>query len=210
MEIVYLEQCESTQLYLKQLLNLNRQFEPLLVYTHRQTDGIGSRGNNWDGYDGNLFFSFAMHKSNLPNDLMIQSASIYFSYLLKEILQEFGSDVWMKWPNDFYLKDKKIGGTITTLSGDIIICGIGINLHKSELYDSIDISFDVLELLKIYIANILKKKAWKEVFIKYEIEFSLSKNQNFHSNGLSVSMADAVLNCDGSIEINNQKVYSLR
>ena len=34
----------------------------------------------------------------------------------------------IKWPNDFYIDDKKIGGTITNLSGKYVYCGIGTNL----------------------------------------------------------------------------------
>lgn len=210
MEIVYLEECESTQLYLKALIQSGTLFAPKLVYTHKQTKGIGSRGNQWDGYAGNLYFSFAIMRDMLPIDLKIQSASIYFSYLLKEIFAEHGSSVWIKWPNDFYISNEKIGGTITTLIGDYLICGIGVNLRDGPVYKGIDITIDIDRVLKLYCDKILTAPLWKEVFIKYEIEFDLSKSQIFHSDGCKVSMADAVLNDDGSIEINNQKVYSLR
>ena len=52
-----------------------------------------------------IFFSFAIKIDELPTDLKLESASIYFAYLLKETLYELGSCVWLKWPNDFYIDD---------------------------------------------------------------------------------------------------------
>lgn len=57
--------------------------------------------------NGNLFFSFVLKRNDLPSDLQIQSASIYFSYILKEVLALEGSKIWLKWPNDFYIDNKK-------------------------------------------------------------------------------------------------------
>jgi len=114
MDIVYLDEIDSTHRYLKEYIKENGFKIPIAVVTQNQTNGIGSRENSWYGMQGNLFFSFVLSKDFLPNDLKIESASIYFSYVLKEILTKYGSCVWLKWPNDFYLDDKKIGGTITT------------------------------------------------------------------------------------------------
>ena len=68
--------------------------------------------------------------------LPIQSSSIYFSFILNEIISNQGSSIWLKWPNDFYVDDKKIGGTITNFSNNCYYCGIGLNLkfYKSEFW----------------------------------------------------------------------------
>jgi len=60
------------------------------VITDTQTQGVGSRGNRWESLDGNLFVSFCLSLDALPTDLKVESASIYFSYMLKEP-QKFGS-----------------------------------------------------------------------------------------------------------------------
>jgi len=95
---IYLKSIDSTQLYLKRLLKQSPN--EYFVYTTNQTQGIGSKNNKWIGVKGNLFFSFCILKNNLPNDLRLESCSIYFSYLLKDILKMHGSMVFIKWPND--------------------------------------------------------------------------------------------------------------
>lgn len=211
MKIIRLDKVDSTHSYLKEYIKKNGFENVICIYTDEQTSGIGSRGNAWSGVKGNLFFSFAISKNNLPSDLPIQSASIYFSAILKDILKKMGSKVWLKWPNDFYIGDKKIGGTITTISKDIILCGIGINLIEvSDEYGLLDIEVDITMLLNNYLENIEKKFFWRDIFRQYVIEFQLSKKFYATINGKKVSLEQSTLNDDGSIEINNEKVYSLR
>lgn len=211
MDIVYLDEIDSTHRYLKEYIKENGFKIPIAVVTQNQTNGIGSRENSWYGMQGNLFFSFVLSKDFLPNDLKIESASIYFSYVLKEILTKYGSCVWLKWPNDFYLDDKKIGGTITTFNNDLLFCGIGINIVKvSDEYGILDVPIDIQIILKEYFELILSKPLWKQIFSKFEIEFKTSKEYKTTINQEKISLADAVLLEDGSMMINNKKVYSLR
>jgi BirA family biotin operon repressor/biotin-[acetyl-CoA-carboxylase] ligase len=185
--------------------------QPVAIVTQNQTNGIGSRDNNWVGSLGNLFFSFVLHKSLVPDDLPIQSYSIYFSYLFKEILEKQGSAVWLKWPNDFYIKEDKVGGTITNIKGDLIFCGIGLNLVDIEnTYNSLDIEIDIQKLLKEYFSNVMRKKTWKQIFSKFSIEFEKSKVYKTTIDDKKVSLNTAQLNSDGSIIIDNKKVFSLR
>ena len=60
MKILYLDSVGSTQEYLKELVRQGGIELPVAVVADRQTNGIGSRGNSWSGYDGNLFLSFAI------------------------------------------------------------------------------------------------------------------------------------------------------
>jgi len=41
------------------------------------------------GGEGNLFLSFVVDINSLPSDLPIASASIYFSYIIKEVLSRY-------------------------------------------------------------------------------------------------------------------------
>ncbi len=211
MEIVYLKAVDSTHKYLQNHISTKGYQKPLAVVTQNQTDGIGSRDNQWIGYEGNLFFSFVVDKTFLPEDLPMQSYSIYFSFILKELLSEFGSSVWLKWPNDFYIEDKKIGGTITTMKNEFIYCGIGLNLLKTNNeYSSIDINIDVQELLIKYFMIIEEKKSWKQIFSKFSIEFDKSREFKTTIKNKKVSLKEAVLHTDGSISVANKKVFSLR
>lgn len=211
MQIHYLESIDSTQKYLKELILEEKISLPFAVVADSQTDGIGSRGNSWKGIDNNLFLSFAIELKDLPKDLKLESASIYFSYILKETLAEQNSKVWLKWPNDFYMDNLKVGGMITNLVKDALVCGVGLNTAVApEYFAKLDIALNRNKLLETYFANIKKKSSWKQVFSKYEIEFY--KNQNFftHDKNLKISLNDASLQSDGSIVINGERIYSRR
>lgn len=211
MKIIHLDKVDSTHTYLKEYIKTNGYKEPLCIVTLNQTNGIGSRGNSWNGLEGNLFFSFVLDKNDLPNDLPLQSASIYFSYLFKKVLEENSSKVWLKWPNDFYIDNKKIGGTITSVKNNLIFSGIGINLKKvSDEFGYLDINIDINNVLKLYFEKLTKDLFWKHIFSEYKIEFQKSKNFQATFQNQKVSLINAVLNNDGSIDINGEKVYSLR
>jgi BirA family biotin operon repressor/biotin-[acetyl-CoA-carboxylase] ligase len=211
LEIIYFDELESTQTYLvENILNKNL-LAPIAIIAKRQTDGIGSRDNSWEGGEGNLFFSFAMSLKDLPQDLPISSASIYFSFIMKEILKEFKSDIWLKWPNDFYYQQDKIGGTITKKIDNILVCGMGINLKQnSNNYRALDIDIEPISLLKRYLDKLKELPSWKQVFSKYAIEFERSKKFSTHIQGEYTSLVNAILSEDGSLIINNKRVYSLR
>lgn len=211
MQISYLESVGSTQNYLKELIKEKKIKLPHAIIADMQTDGIGSRGNSWSGLEGNLFLSFAISLKDLPSDLKLESSSIYFAYLLKETLEEFGSALWLKWPNDFYVDELKIGGMITTLVKESLICGVGLNLLIApEGFGTLDITVSREMLLKKYFNNIEKNISWKQVFSKYELEFYKSKNFSTHANNLKISLSDALLQSDGSIISNSKRIFSLR
>ena len=211
MKIIRLDEVDSTHKYLKEYILKNEYTSPLCIVTDLQTQGIGSRGNSWIGKKGNLFFSFALDINSLPKDLPLQSTSIYFTYILKNILKNLGSQVWIKWPNDFYIENKKIGGTITSMSKNLIFCGIGLNLLDVEKeYEKLDIKIDVDEVLKNYFFEIEKKTSWKQIFSDFKIEFEKSKKFQTTIDNHKRSLESAILNDDGSIQINNKKVFSLR
>jgi len=143
--------------------------------------------------------------------LALQSASIYFSYILKDILQSAGSTVWLKWPNDFYIKDKKIGGTITTITSDLILCGIGLNLvNTNEKFGVLDIKINIDKILTQYFQAIKKYPTWKQIFSKFEIEFYEGNSFKVNIDNEKILLKDTKLQKDGSLLVDGKKVFSLR
>ena len=184
---------------------------PVAIVADIQTNGIGSRDNSWISEEGNLFLSFALDLRELPVDLKLESASIYFSYILKETLEDFGSVLFLKWPNDLYLNDTKIGGMITTIVGNVLICGVGLNLmSKSEKFAKLDLKISREKIINKYFENIEKKSSWKQVFSKYKLNFQTNQKFFTHINNVKVSLSEAVLEDDGSLTINGERIYSLR
>jgi len=211
LKIIYLKSIHSTQIYLKEIVKKKQYILPLAVVSDIQTDGVGSRDNSWSGLEGNLFLSFALPLKSLPADLKIESSSIYFAYILKDTLKELDSNVWLKWPNDFYLGNLKIGGMITNMVDDIIVCGVGLNLIDSpQEFGSLDIKISKELLLEKYFKNLEKNISWKQVFSKYKLEFHKNKKYFTHNNNLKISLDDATLCSDGSILNKGERMYSLR
>jgi BirA family biotin operon repressor/biotin-[acetyl-CoA-carboxylase] ligase len=209
--IHWLEAVDSTQRFVVDALKAGTLKAPCAVVADVQHSGQGSRGNSWTGMEGNLFFSFAVDRKALPDDLKLESSSIYFAYLLKKTLERSGSEVWLKWPNDFYLDDKKIGGTITTLRQNTLVCGIGLNLKNApEYFAALDIEISRKTLLDDYFESLEKFPKWKDIFRLYAIEFDKSRRFKTHYNLHKFSLENAVLCEDGSIECDGQRMYSER
>lgn len=211
MQILSLKTVTSTQEHLKKLLKTKEVTAPYAVTSDIQTKGMGSRNNEWKGLEGNIFVSFALRVDSLPVDLKMESASIYFSYILKETLEEFDSKVWLKWPNDFYIENLKVGGMITNLVGENIICGFGLNLDNAPKgFGRLDVKLDKFSLLNKYFINLEKKVLWKQVFSKYKLEFDRSRNFFTHIKNKKINLSEARLENDGSLNINGERMYSLR
>ncbi len=200
MNFLYLKSVSSTQLYLIDLVK-KKNLTNLCIYTYNQTDGIGSRGNSWVGKSGNLFFSFVVDKDEF-SFVPVQSLSIYFGYLFKNTLNELGSNVVLKWPNDLYL-DKKVAGVITNIVKDKIVCGIGVNskYEVNENFSKLDIDIKNDKILHYFFDKVLLKPNWDEVIKSYKKEFYLLKDR-FNIKG--------DLNMDGSLTYNNERIYSKR
>ncbi len=211
MQILSLESVDSTQTYLLDALKRRELSSPVCVTAKRQESGRGSRGNSWSGAEGNLFFSFSMARSDLPADLPLESSSIYFTFLLKELLAEMGSDLWLKWPNDFYLDDSKIGGAITNLHKEVLVCGIGLNTKAApEGFAKLDLEIENEALLRAYFAILKNPPSWKHVFSNYALEFDRSRSYFTHSGKRKISLKNVQLLDDGSIESEGQRMFSLR
>lgn len=190
-------------------LREGRVSPPVCIATNMQSAGIGSRGASWLGTEGNLFFSFALGKEMLPSDLPLQSASIYFGFIFKEILEKKGSKLFLKWPNDLYLKSAKIGGVLTTSQGGALICGIGLNTYGRSLdFGVLDIEIEDKSLLEAFFLELEKKRAWKHIFSKYEIEFY--KQKEIYIKQLNVDLSRCTLADDGSVLLDGERFFGNR
>jgi len=211
LEILSFDTLASTQKYLLEQLEKKTLQAPIAVIATQQHFGVGSRDNSWSGGEGNFFASVAVELDMLPKDLSLSSASIYFSFIMKQTLQALGENIWLKWPNDFYLNDDKVGGTITQKVKNVLVCGIGINLkNRQNGYRALQCDIAPEILLENYLLALEKFPKWKQIFSEYEVEFELSRKFSVHIENYQKSLADASLGEDGSLIIGGKRVYSLR
>ena len=135
MNIIHIEQCPSTNIYLKELNQERKLDEGSLVLTANQTNGRGQRTNRWESQTGkNITCSLLLYPDFLPLDrFFLLSETI--SLAIKDTLDTYVDDISIKWPNDIYFQDKKICGILienelTDNRYSQSIVGIGLNVNQ--------------------------------------------------------------------------------
>ena len=211
MEIIYFDCIESTQKYLVKLVKAKKIKKNTAIIAKEQSKGVGSRNNQWSSKSGDIIVSFAIKKDDLPKDLPISSASIYFAYLMKELLNNLKQKCWLKWPNDIYIKNKKCAGVITQLVKGYYIVGIGVNLTpRDDNFINCNIEQSVNFILNSYFTLLKNSPKWQEVLSKYRVEFEKKRDFFVTINGSKVPIGSATLCKDGALLIENERIYSLR
>lgn len=107
-----------------------------VVTCREQTAGRGQRGNSWEAEPGmNLTFSILLEPPELEATeqfWLSQAVAVAVAVVLNKVT---GEEIMVKWPNDIYWNDRKLGGILieNSLSGTAIdrsIAGIGINVNQ--------------------------------------------------------------------------------
>ncbi|PAF52738.1 biotin--[acetyl-CoA-carboxylase] ligase [Helicobacter sp. 13S00477-4] len=207
--IEYFEILPSTQTYLIDKIKKSQLNSPICIVAKIQTKGIGSRGNQWEQVENGLTFSFSFKDSSLPIDLPVQSISIFFGFIFKEILVSMGFDIWLKWPNDLYIGGSKIGGVMVNIVKNHIVCGIGVNIYGKR-FASLMVDIPKEKVLRDFFEKIRNTSSWKEIFSKYALEFHKNFKFSFHYENETLDLKGANLMSDGGIELNGKKIYSYR
>lgn len=132
--IINLETVDSTNNYLKRLLQKDSFAEGTIVASKKQLDGKGQQGNSWESEaNKNLTFSIFLKPNLLAENMFIISKLISISIV--EALSKHNIETSIKWPNDIYFNDSKLGGILieNQLIGSKIkhsIIGVGINVNQ--------------------------------------------------------------------------------
>lgn len=96
----------------------------------KQTQGYGRQGRRWHSPDvGNLYFSLKTCFNEVPKHYSLLSLQV--AICLAETLEELGmTGHRLKWPNDLYYGDKKLGGILLqSQKPKEVIIGIGLNIN---------------------------------------------------------------------------------
>lgn len=133
--LIRLDETDSTNRYLQQLLAKRALPEGSLVVADYQTAGKGQVGNSWEAERGaNLLFSLLLRPDFLPANRQFLISQIA-SLSVKETLEAYTDSIRVKWPNDVYWKDRKICGMLieNDLAGEYLhtsVIGIGLNVNQ--------------------------------------------------------------------------------
>ncbi len=170
--IIKLESTCSTNNFAKKLLKTCKQAEYTCIVAEKQTAGRGQRGNIWKSEKGkNLLFSIIFYPNFIPINRQFY-ISKFISIAVVEVLNNIIGTFKIKWTNDIYFGNKKIGGILieNSLSGNKInstIVGIGLNINQKKFPDTLpnpislsqitSTDFEIYNLLNSLINKIVEK-----------------------------------------------------
>ncbi len=136
---VRLDSVDSTNNYAAKQINQTFVPEGTVILADNQTAGKGQPGNSWHSIPGkNLTFSLILRPTFLlANDQFLISMAVSIG-IREGIYAELGIWIDIKWPNDLFHNNKKIGGILieNQISGKSIsssIVGIGLNVNQRNL-----------------------------------------------------------------------------
>ena len=156
MKVYFFDQVENTQ----ELAISKFSSEPILIIARKQLKGRGRKGNDWENADQALAcsFAFSLKKDHQNTSLLPLIAGYEFSSLYEE------RKVFLKWPNDLIVDEKKIGGILVEKSKEVFVTGIGINyfwkspniLSAGSLFDE-EVSYEhINEYAQIWATNYIE------------------------------------------------------
>jgi BirA family biotin operon repressor/biotin-[acetyl-CoA-carboxylase] ligase len=127
-----------------------------IIWANKQISGKGYGNNQWISEEGkNLTFSAIIFPKKLKaqNQFYLSKA---ISIGICEFLRSYCKNVYIKWPNDIYIDNKKIGGILieNTIKADILstsIIGIGLNINQTKFPDNLPNPISLkLKLKKVF------------------------------------------------------------
>lgn len=142
--LIKLSAVDSTNNYLKKLTSNSEPLpEGTVIMAEHQFAGRGQLDNVWHAEPGkNLTFSLLLRPSFIAVEKQFILNMLVSVALSNVLLKYLPLGLSVKWPNDIYIGDKKIGGVLieNTLVGSNIkqsIIGIGLNINQSVFDDSL-------------------------------------------------------------------------
>ncbi|NCD69332.1 biotin--[acetyl-CoA-carboxylase] ligase [Mucilaginibacter agri] len=205
--LVTLKEVDSTNTFLKNLVSNSKPLpEGTVIMAEDQYAGRGQQLNRWFTEAGkNLTFSILLKPTFLLlNDqfALTQAISLGVAKALSDVT---GGGIKIKWPNDIYHNNRKLGGILienmvqgTQINQSVIGIGLNINQqqfpehlpHATSVRQILQKDYDLKALLSEICSQIealyLQLKAGKadEINAAYlSFLFGLNETRNFRSNG---------------------------
>ncbi len=167
--VIFRESIGSTNVFLKRLAQ-EGAVEGTVVVADEQSAGLGRLGRQWFSKKGeNLLFSVLL-RPDLPANRIFVLTMMFALAGVGTVEDLCGLNAMIKWPNDIYIGQKKVGGILTECSvlGGIVqyvVLGMGLNvnwnpeLEQNLLYATSSIFGETKKRIarETFLCNILKK-----------------------------------------------------
>lgn len=133
--VIFLEECTSTNDEARRLGKEGLRHESF-VLTENQTSGRGRRGQAWTSPPGeSVACSFIVR----PTEALAlwPRLSLAAGLAVAEGLDAFGVSAEVKWPNDVWVKRRKICGILLESDPEFAIIGIGLNTNTIDFSEDL-------------------------------------------------------------------------
>lgn len=136
----FLKNVDSTNSHAKLLLSKSNPIEGTVIYAANQQAGRGQIGSSWQSEpDKNLLLSIILYPKFLSASAQFMLNKVV-CLAATDVLCGMGLDrqqVKIKWPNDIYVGNRKIGGILieNQLKGNNLhhsVVGLGLNINQFE------------------------------------------------------------------------------
>jgi BirA family transcriptional regulator, biotin operon repressor / biotin---[acetyl-CoA-carboxylase] ligase len=135
--LITIKQIDSTNNFLKESLSNSKPFsEGTVIMAESQYAGRGQQQNRWHSEGGkNLTFSILLNPVFLPLAQQFDLTRAISLGIVNALTPLLGDQLKIKWPNDIYYRDGKLGGILieNIVQGGQIknsIIGIGLNINQ--------------------------------------------------------------------------------
>jgi BirA family transcriptional regulator, biotin operon repressor / biotin---[acetyl-CoA-carboxylase] ligase len=130
------DQIPSTNTYLMECAHDNA-LSGSVCLAEQQTAGKGRRGRHWvSPFGSNIYMSVLWRFQASP--LVISGLSLAIGVaVIRALKSQYGDVFRLKWPNDIYYENKKLGGILVEVSGEsdgpcAAVIGLGLNIYLPE------------------------------------------------------------------------------
>ena len=225
--LITIKQVDSTNNFLKNSLSNSKPLpEGTVIMAESQFAGRGQQQNRWHSEPGkNLTFSLLLKPVFLPLSQQFELTRAVSLGIINALEPLLGNNLKIKWPNDIYYSDKKLGGILieNLVQGEQIknsVIGIGLNINqdtfpldlphavslKQILHKDYDLKFLLSEICKnIEIAYLSLMAGRFEPLRKAYLErlYWLNEEKKFRVNGLIFSGQITNVKNNGLLVIND-------
>tara|TARA_Y100000590_G_scaffold450151_1_gene589384 strand:+ start:745 stop:1494 length:750 start_codon:yes stop_codon:yes gene_type:complete len=143
----------------------------VLAISKSQTEGRGRSGSKWISNKGNIFFTLKVYPNNKFN--LLHEIGIIISLQIHQTIEKYITDkVKLKWPNDIFIDNKKVGGIIIEnnleKNNNYCLIGVGLNFISSPNMHNYETTF--LRRYNKYIKyEFFLEKLIKNIIVNYNL-----------------------------------------
>ncbi|MGI4804137.1 MAG: biotin--[acetyl-CoA-carboxylase] ligase [Janthinobacterium lividum] len=181
--ILTYKEIPSTNDLLKELVAKSTPLpEGTVIMAEYQTAGKGQQQNGWHSEAGkNLTFSLLLFPDFLTADHAFSLLCAISLGVIKSLQKILGDQVLIKWPNDIYYKQKKLGGILienllAKRSIKQAVVGIGININQETFPEHLPNPISMQQILN---KNSVIKEVLSQICAEIEMEYLKLKAGNF-------------------------------